>query len=146
MSPESRRNVPSLRVSTLISAAVVVGVVVVTGLLAPNALRRASLPLSEVGGGARPTPEPAIHLHDPSICPVCGVVEAVRPYEIRAVRGMPAADDGPAGADPNLVPRTAWRVTVRMEDGSYRTLSQPKRPAFKTGDRVRIVDGALAPH
>lgn len=37
--------------------------------------------------------------------------------------------------------QTAWRVTVRMDDGSVRTLQQSAQPPFATGDRVRIVDG-----
>jgi len=37
--------------------------------------------------------------------------------------------------------QTVWRVTVRMDDGSVRTLQQPAQPPFATGDRVRIVDG-----
>ena len=37
--------------------------------------------------------------------------------------------------------QTAWRVTVRLEDGSVRTLQQPAQPPFAVGDRVRIVDG-----
>jgi len=38
---------------------------------------------------------------------------------------------------------TAWRVTVRLEDGSVRTLSQPAQPPFAVGDRVRIVNSNL---
>jgi hypothetical protein len=30
-----------------------------------------------------------------------------------------------------------------MEDGSLRTLSQETEPAFRTGDKVRIENGAL---
>jgi len=37
--------------------------------------------------------------------------------------------------------QTAWRVTVRLEDGARRTLQQPAQPPFAVGDRVRIVDG-----
>jgi len=37
---------------------------------------------------------------------------------------------------------TAWRVTVRLEDGSVRTLSQNAQPPFAVGDRVRIVNGS----
>jgi outer membrane lipoprotein SlyB len=37
--------------------------------------------------------------------------------------------------------QTAWRVTVRLEDGSVRTLQQAAQPPFAVGDRVRIVDG-----
>ena len=36
---------------------------------------------------------------------------------------------------------TAWRVTVRLADGSVRTLQQEAQPPFAVGDRVRIVDG-----
>lgn len=36
-----------------------------------------------------------------------------------------------------------YDVRVRMEDGSYRVLSQTAEPAFRPGDRIRIVDGAL---
>jgi outer membrane lipoprotein SlyB len=38
---------------------------------------------------------------------------------------------------------TAWRVTVRLEDGTVRTLSQPSQPPFTVGDRVRIVNSNL---
>ena len=33
---------------------------------------------------------------------------------------------------------TSWRVTVRLEDGSVRTLSQETQPPFAVGDHVRI--------
>ncbi|HEY8068266.1 MAG TPA: glycine zipper 2TM domain-containing protein [Burkholderiales bacterium] len=38
---------------------------------------------------------------------------------------------------------TTWRVTVRLEDGTLRTLSQPAQPPFAVGDRVRIVNSNL---
>jgi len=38
--------------------------------------------------------------------------------------------------------QTEWRVTVRLEDGSVRTLSQSAQPPFAVGDRVRIVNGS----
>ena len=38
---------------------------------------------------------------------------------------------------------TAWRVTVRLEDGSVRTLSQEAQPPFAVGDRVRINGSSL---
>lgn len=34
--------------------------------------------------------------------------------------------------------QTAWRVTVRLEDGSVRTLQQSAQPPFAVGDRVRV--------
>ena len=35
----------------------------------------------------------------------------------------------------------SYRVTVRMDDGSFRTLSQSIAPAVAVGERVRVVDG-----
>ena len=39
--------------------------------------------------------------------------------------------------------QTAWRVTVRLEDGSVRTLQQSAQPPFAVGDRVRINGNAI---
>ena len=38
-----------------------------------------------------------------------------------------------------------WDVTVRLDDGSYRTLTLGQQPAWRSGDRVRVVNGALEP-
>jgi outer membrane lipoprotein SlyB len=38
-----------------------------------------------------------------------------------------------------------YRVTVRLDDGSYRTLSQAAPPSIVVGGKVRIVDGAVVP-
>jgi hypothetical protein len=143
MAPASRRKTPPLLLAAIISVVSLVGVVVLTGLYAPGAVRRDATALGEVQGSMRADVEPAIRVNDPSICALCGVVEAVRPYEIRSTSVVNAGDDARESGAAALVPRTAYRVTVRMEDGSYRTLSQPKRPVFKSGDRVRIADGTL---
>ncbi len=39
--------------------------------------------------------------------------------------------------------RYSYRVTVRMDDGSFRTLSQSSAPAVAVGERVRVVDGTV---
>ncbi len=136
MSPASSRRPLPVRFAALVSLAGLVAAVVLGGLLSPGGLRRGAAPASD--------PEPVIRLNDPTICAVCGVVEAVRPHEMRPPRDAAAGDAALATGDPGSVPRAAWRVTVRMEDGSYRTLSQPGPPVYKPGDRVRIADGALA--
>lgn len=41
--------------------------------------------------------------------------------------------------------QTAYRVTVRMEDGTYRTLTQNSQPGYAVGERVKVVDGAVVP-
>jgi outer membrane lipoprotein SlyB len=43
----------------------------------------------------------------------------------------------------NVNKRVAYRVTVRMDDGSFRTVSEATAPAFAVGDKVRVVQGAL---
>jgi outer membrane lipoprotein SlyB len=37
----------------------------------------------------------------------------------------------------------SYRVTVRMDDGSFRTLSQTSAPAVAVGERVRVVDSTV---
>jgi outer membrane lipoprotein SlyB len=38
-----------------------------------------------------------------------------------------------------------WETTVRLDDGSYRTVSSPTAPIWQSGNRVRLVDGRLLP-
>lgn len=38
-----------------------------------------------------------------------------------------------------------WDVTVRLDDGSYRTVTLEQQPGWRSGDRVRLVNGALEP-
>ena len=38
-----------------------------------------------------------------------------------------------------------WDITVRLEDGSYRTVPSTVEPFWHAGDRVRLVDGRLQP-
>jgi outer membrane lipoprotein SlyB len=44
----------------------------------------------------------------------------------------------------NLRRRLVWRVTVRMDDGSFRAISLPRPPGFAVGEKVRVVEGRLA--
>lgn len=43
----------------------------------------------------------------------------------------------------NVKKHYSYRVTVRMDDGSFRTVSQSAAPAVAVGERVRIVNGAI---
>ena len=44
----------------------------------------------------------------------------------------------------NIRKSTVWRVGVRMDDGSVRTLNQSTQPAFSVGEKIKVVNGALA--
>lgn len=44
----------------------------------------------------------------------------------------------------NVRKSTIWRVSVRMDDGSARTVSQSAQPAFAVGEKVKVINGALA--
>lgn len=43
----------------------------------------------------------------------------------------------------NVKKHYSYRITVRMDDGSFRTVSQPNSPAVTVGERVRVVDGTV---
>ena len=43
----------------------------------------------------------------------------------------------------NARKRYAYRVTLRMDDGSFRAISQSSPPVFTVGDKVRVVEGRL---
>jgi hypothetical protein len=62
-------------------------------------------------------------------CANCGTVEMIRSVVV------------PNGTDGSK--RTVYRITVRMDDGSFRTLSQVLPPSVAVGETVRITDGAV---
>lgn len=43
----------------------------------------------------------------------------------------------------NVNRHTVYRVTVRMDDGSFRTVSQSHVPALAIGSKVRVANGSL---
>jgi outer membrane lipoprotein SlyB len=58
---------------------------------------------------------------------------------LRGVLSGSASDQ----ADNRVRKRLVWRVTLRMDDGSYRAVSLPSPPAFAVGEKVRVVEGRL---
>ena len=108
----------------------------------------------------------------PNNCPICGTVESIRILEVRVetgeagiessqptgvTAGRPGNDNssmtlievagsffsGSSDAENGTRKRNAYRVTVRMDDGSYRTLSLSSPPTFAVGDKVRVIEGKL---
>ena len=37
----------------------------------------------------------------------------------------------------------SYEITVRFEDGSSRVITQPEPASWRTGDRVKVVNGVL---
>ena len=62
-------------------------------------------------------------------CRVCGVVQSVRVVELAAA------------SSEALSP--FYRITIRMDDGTERTLSSARAPGLNVGERVRIKGNAL---
>lgn len=102
-------------------------------------------------------------------CSLCGTIESIRTIEVLDQASAPVATADPpkSGAESsersatsvldtlssvvtgsaadknNMRKRLVYRVTLRMDDGSFRTISQPNPPAFTVGDKVRVVEGRL---
>jgi len=58
-----------------------------------------------------------------------------------------AAGGAYAGKELEQKERTtkSWEITVRLDDGSYRTIQSTTAPFWHGGERVRLVDGQLRP-
>lgn len=138
-------------VSVLIAS--LIGVGAVTGWLHSG--------LSARQGDARPA-DPEYKPIPPSSCALCGTVESIRTVEVRDEAGGAGAGEQTAGGsgtavtllgaggaiagseiEKNVKKRYAYRVTVRMDDGSFRTISLSSPPTFAIGDKVRVVEGKL---
>ena len=150
-------NLAGMRASPLIAIAAVsvmilgvIGVAAVTGVL-PNGT---SPDLSDAARTVSVAPPRTV------TCALCGTIEAIRIVEVvDEGGGSTLADAGRDGgatilgssgsaASGNEIAqgtrkRYAYRVTVRMDDGSYRTVSLAAPPALAVGDKVRVVEGKL---
>ena len=114
----------------------------------------------------RVEPKPAAS----SVCAVCGTIESIRTVEVLdeanptvgAPESKSGTDSGAAVSNQatsvldtlssaftateaarNARKRYAYRVTLRMDDGSFRAISQSSPPSFAVGDKVRVVEGRL---
>jgi hypothetical protein len=61
------------------------------------------------------------------VCMVCGTVQSIGQFPSKGDNAMPAS----------------FRVTVRMDDGSFRSFAQSPERQFVVGERVRVVDGSM---
>jgi hypothetical protein len=133
----------STRVSPLIVT--VAASVAIAGLIGLSALsgmvpiKRA--PMRDEG----PVPRGESKPNQPGACGACGTIESIRTVEVLDEAGGAAGAAVPkSGADADGVrKRQVFRVTLRMDDGSFRAISLSTPPAFAVGDKVRVVEGRL---
>ena len=116
------RNRPHLLIVGAIASVALVGVAAVVGFVpSRSAEKLEAAPQKGLDAGPRRALGAA--------CANCGTVETIRTVMVA----------GPADG----TKRTVYRITVRMDDGSFRTLSQAMPPSVAVGEAVRIVDGAV---
>jgi len=60
-------------------------------------------------------------------CANCGVIDSITMYEIKK----------------NFIKIVTHQVKVRMDNGTYRIVSQQDQPVFQVGERVKIINGML---
>lgn len=124
-------------------AAVSVLALAVLGVLRPQAGTQASGEAEPVATpvAERPALRPERQATAAPSCATCGVVESVRTFEVTGPGGNGGAEAGKSEPQKRIV----YRVTIRMDDGSYRAISQPVAPGYGTGEKVRIIDGQVVP-
>lgn len=111
-------------VAASVTIASLIGLGAVTGALP---IARSSVQREARSAGAD------IRAVSPGACGLCGTVESIRTFEV--------SDE--AGAIGAASEREVFRVTVRMDDGSFRAISLSAPPAFAVGEKVRVVEGKL---
>jgi hypothetical protein len=116
------RNRPHLLIVGAVASVAVIGVAAIMGLVpSRSAEKLEAAPQKESDAGPRRALGAA--------CASCGTVEAIRTVMVA----------GPVDG----TKRTVYRITVRMDDGSFRTLSQATPPSVAVGEAVRITEGAV---
>jgi outer membrane lipoprotein SlyB len=64
---------------------------------------------------------------------------------IATVLGAAAGAFGGRAIEQNVRATKHWEITVRLDDGSIRTVSSPSAPIWHGGERIRLLDGRITP-
>ena len=108
--------------------------------------------LSGVGGVIESVQEIEKKGENPIAGPIIGgIAGAVLGHQIGSGTGRTVATAVGAGAgilggkviEQKVRATKHWEVTVRLEDGSTKTISSESQPAWRAGERVRVVDGQI---
>lgn len=92
------------------------------------------------------------------VCNICGRVERVRELERASPAALPLNGDqsesivmmiaalGGRVPHPSSTPSFhTYETAVRLDDGSIRIVREPTLPAWKAGDRVKVMRGRVEP-
>ena len=127
----SHANQALLAVALAVIVLCAIGAASMMGLISPAGSKRAAEPVA-VAADIHPIT---------SQCASCGTVSMIRTFELHEDQMAAAGEpDRERSAEKRLV----YRVTVHMDDGSYRTFSQSAPPAYGVGTKVKVLNGALA--
>jgi len=124
-------------VAATVAVVGLIGIGVLAGLKprAGASVPRGAAGVADKAVEERPAAQPGRPAAGAALCATCGTVETVRTFEV----------NGAASAESDSRRRIVYRVTIRMEDGSYRTISLPAAPGYGAGEKVRIIDGSVVP-
>ena len=78
----------------------------------------------------------------PEVCRECGVVESIESF---SEKGQASGGGAVAGheIEKNVKKVTRYRIALRMDDGTRQQLTLDAANGVATGDKVKIIDGAL---
>jgi len=109
-------------------------------------------PLPGVGGVIESVQEIEQKGENPIAGPIIGgIAGAVLGHQFGEGRGKTVSTAVGAGAgilggkvvEQKVRATKHWEVTVRLDDGSTKTISSESQPAWHAGERVRVVDGQI---
>ncbi len=116
-----------------VMVASLVGAAAIGGLL-PNARSdktEAPAPKSAPVADSTRQDAPRLAAHEAG-CASCGTVESIHAVELKG-----------NALERKVSKRYSYRIKVRMDDGTFRAVSQIDAPALEAGERVRVRDGAV---
>ncbi|MBW3511063.1 MULTISPECIES: hypothetical protein [Janthinobacterium] len=70
-------------------------------------------------------------------------VQSIEPVPRGMDQGSGDMQSGSSGTAGTTSGNMQYRVTLRLDDGSTRTLMQNSQPGYQIGDRVKVVNGLL---
>ncbi len=127
-----------------------VGIAAITGLMTAVDSETNGSVARPVGTGIKPniTPifveklAPTRKVEQAKPCANCAVIDSIIVNEVKKANGgVDLVPGGVAGGQTEAM--SAYLVKVRMDDGTYRVVSQQERPVFHVGEKVKIVDGTI---